>query len=303
MKKDNLKILILIGIPGSGKSTWAKDYVKYNDNWIRVNRDDFREMLKTAQVCENKIEDMITELVNQTIENALMKRLNVIVDNTNLKVKYINDIIEKFKYSADIDYRVFDVSIDKAIERDNNREKKVGSLVINKMNKEYKILMDSFSFQPVNKIAHRPFIKPNFNSNLQDVVIFDIDGTIANMGKRGPFDWDQVYKDDVNPIVVEQIGFHKSKGRKVIIVTGRDATCRDMTEQWLELHGIEYDEIFTRPLNDYRKDTIIKKEIYQNEIVGKYNLLCVYDDRLQVLDMWYEQDIFTFNVNQGNFKF
>lgn len=303
MKKDNLKILILIGIPGSGKSTWAKDYVKYNDNWIRVNRDDFREMLKTAQVCENKIEDMITELVNQTIENALMKRLNVIVDNTNLKVKYINDIIEKFKYSADIDYRVFDVSIDKAIERDNNREKKVGSLVINKMNKEYKILMDSFSFQPVNKIAHRPFIKPNFNSNLQDVVIFDIDGTIANMGRRGPFDWDQVYKDDVNPIVVEQIGFHKSKGRKVIIVTGRDAACRDMTEEWLEIHGIEYDEIFTRPLNDYRKDTIIKKEIYQNEIVGKYNLLCVYDDRLQVLDMWYEQDIFTFNVNQGNFKF
>ena len=303
MKKDNLKILILIGIPGSGKSTWAKDYVKYNDNWIRVNRDDFREMLKTAQVCENKIEDMITELVNQTIENALMKRLNVIVDNTNLKVKYINDIIEKFKYSADIDYRVFDVSIDKAIERDNNREKKVGSLVINKMNKEYKILMDSFSFQPVNKIAHRPFIKPNFNSNLQDVVIFDIDGTIANMGRRGPFDWDQVYKDDVNPIVVEQIGFHKSKGRKVIIVTGRDAACRDMTEEWLEIHGIEYDEIFTRPLNDYRKDTFIKKEIYQNEIVGKYNLLCVYDDRLQVLDMWYEQDIFTFNVNQGNFKF
>ena len=303
MKKDNLKILILIGIPGSGKSTWAKDYVKYNDNWIRVNRDDFREMLKTAQVCENKIEYMITELVNQTIENALMKRLNVIVDNTNLKVKYINDIIEKFKYSADIDYRVFDVSIDKAIERDNNREKKVGSLVINKMNKEYKILMDSFSFQPVNKIAHRPFIKPNFNSNLQDVVIFDIDGTIANMGRRGPFDWDQVYKDDVNPIVVEQIGFHKSKGRKVIIVTGRDAACRDMTEEWLEIHGIEYDEIFTRPLNDYRKDTIIKKEIYQNEIVGKYNLLCVYDDRLQVLDMWYEQDIFTFNVNQGNFKF
>jgi len=303
MKKDNLKILILIGIPGSGKSTWAKEFVKYNDNWIRVNRDDFREMLKTAQVCENKIEDMITELVNQTIENALMKRLNVIVDNTNLKVKYINDITEKFKYSADIDYRVFDVSIDKAIERDNNREKKVGSLVINKMNKEYKILMDSFGFQPVNKIAHRPVIKPNFNSNLQDAVIFDIDGTIANMGRRGPFDWDQVYKDDVNPIVVEQIGFHKSKGRKVIIVTGRDATCKDITEEWLEIHGIEYDEIFTRPLNDYRKDTIIKKEIYQNEIVGKYNLLCVYDDRLQVLDMWYEQDIFTFNVNQGNFKF
>ena len=64
MKKENLKLLILIGIPGSGKSTWAKDYVKYNDNWVRVNRDDFRDMLKTSQVCENKIEDMITKLVH-----------------------------------------------------------------------------------------------------------------------------------------------------------------------------------------------------------------------------------------------
>lgn len=165
--KTNLKILILIGIPGSGKSTWAKDYVKYHDDYIRVNRDDFREMLKSAQVCENKIEDMITGLVNQTIENALMKRLNVIVDNTNLKVKYINDIIEKFKYSADIDYRVFDVSLDKAIERDSNRDKKVGGTVINKMNKEYKVLMDSFDFQPVKKIAHRPAVKPISHLNYQ----------------------------------------------------------------------------------------------------------------------------------------
>lgn len=166
-------------------------------------------MLKSAQVCENKIEDMITGLVNQTIENALMKRLNVIVDNTNLKVKYINDIIEKFKYSADIDYRVFDVSLDKAIERDSNRDKKVGGAVINK--------------------------------------------------------------------------------------TGRDEVCREVTADWLELYGIEFDELYMRPKDDYRKDTLIKKEIYQNEVVGKYNLLCVYDDRLQVLDMWYDQGIFTFN--------
>ena len=301
--KANLKILILIGIPGSGKSTWAKDYVKYHDDYIRVNRDDFREMLKSAQVCENKIEDMITGLVNQTIENALMKRLNVIVDNTNLKVKYINDIIEKFKYSADIDYRVFDVSLDKAIERDSNRDKKVGAPVINKMNKEYKILMDSFDFQPVKKIAHRPAVKPDFTSKLPEAVIFDIDGTLALMGRRGPFDWMQVYKDDVNEIVVEQLQFHKSKGRKILVVTGRDEVCREVTADWLELHGIEFDEMYMRPKDDYRKDTIIKKEIYQNEVVGKYNLLCVYDDRLQVLDMWYDQGVFTFNVNQGNHNF
>jgi predicted kinase len=303
MKKENLKLLILIGIPGSGKSTWSKDYVKYNDNWVRVNRDDFRDMLKTSQVCENKIEDMITKLVNETISSALMRKLNVIVDNTHVKVKYINSIVEEFKYSCDIDYRVFDVSIDKAIERDSNREKKVGSDVIKRMYGDYKILMDSFSFQPVTKIKHRPVVSPNFSSNLQDAVIFDIDGTLANMGNRGPFDWDKVYKDDVNHIVAEQINFHKSKGREILIVTGRDAVCKEQTVDWLELYGIEFDEIFTRPENDFRKDTVIKKEIYENQIKGNYNILCVYDDRLQVLDMWYDQKVFTFNVNQGNHEF
>lgn len=301
MKK--LKILILIGIPGSGKSTWAKEFVRSNESWTRVCRDDFREMLKNSGVVENKVENIINELVDATIEQSLLKKMNVIIDNTNLKVKYINDIIEKFKYSADIDYRVFDISLDKAIERNNNRTKNVGKPMLVKMNAEYKILMDSFNFQPVKKIERRPVVQPDFNSKLQDAVIFDIDGTLAHMGRRGPFDWMQVYKDDVNEIVAEQLEFHKSKGRKVFVVTGRDEVCREVTSDWLELHGIEFDEMFMRPKDDYRKDTLIKREIYENEIVGKYNLLCVYDDRLQVLDMWYDEGIFTFNVNQGNHAF
>lgn len=97
-----LKIKILIGIPASGKTTWSKDFVRSNDNWTRVSRDDFREMLKNSGVVENKVENIINELVNSTIEQSLLKKMNVIVDNTNLKEKYIQDIIEKFKYSADL---------------------------------------------------------------------------------------------------------------------------------------------------------------------------------------------------------
>ncbi len=301
MKK--LEILILIGIPGSGKSTWAKDFVRNNSDWIRVNRDDFRDMLKTSQTCENKIEDMITGLVSDVISSSLSRKLNVIVDNTNLKIKYINAIIEEFKYSANINYRVFDISKDKAIERDRNRDKKVGALVINKMYKDYKILADSFDFQPVNKIERRPNIIPDFESKLKDVVIFDIDGTLALMGKRGPFDWMKVYKDDINEIVSEQVEFHRSKGREIFVVTGRDEVCRKVTEEWLELYGIEYDKLFMRPKNDYRKDTLIKKEIYENEIVGKYNLLTVYDDRLSVCKTWHNLGVFVFTVNQGLFEF
>lgn len=303
MKKDNLKILILIGIPASGKSTWAKEYVRKHANYVRVNRDDFRSMLKDAAMCENKIEDMITSLTFKVIESALMKRLNVIVDNTNLKRKYIDEIVERFKYQADIDYQVFDVSLNKAIERDNAREAKVGEGVIRKMYENYKILMDSFSFQPVKKIENRPALVPEFDSTLPSAVMFDIDGTLALMKNRGPFSWDKVFNDDLNQIVAEHVAFHKAAGRKIILVSGRDEVCRKETKDWLEFYNIEYDELYMRSKDDQRKDTIVKRELYQNHIEGRYNVLCVYDDRLQVLEMWNDLGIFAFNVNQGNIEF
>lgn len=303
MKKQNLKILILIGIPASGKTTWAKEYVRKHPDYVRVNRDDLRVMLKDSQVCENKIEDMITSLCHQVIDNALGKKLNVIVDNTNLRVRYINEIIEKFKYQADIEYQVFDISLSKAIERDNTREVKVGEGVIRKMYDAYKILLETLDFQPVKKIENRPMVNINRNPELEDAVIFDIDGTLAHMNGRGPFDWHKVHKDDINIIVAEQIEFHRSLGRKIILLSGRDSVCREDTEAWLKMYGIYFDVLYMRPKDDYRKDTHIKKELYDTHIKDAYNVLCVYDDRLQVLDMWYKEGIFTFNVNQGQINF
>lgn len=301
--EKNKKIIIYIGIPASGKSTVAKAFIRDNPNYVRVSRDDFRLMLKNAQMCEPKVEDLITELVKISIHKSLMRNLNVIIDATNLKEKYIRSFIDEFKYSADIDYRVFDISLEKALERDRNREMKVGDEVIKKMYKDYKNLMDSFDFQPVTKLKDRPFVKPDFTNPLPECVIFDIDGTLALMGRRSAFDWMKVFKDDKNDIVAEQIEFHRSKGRKIILVSGRDGVCRKLTEDWFDLYDMKYDEFFMRPENDFRKDTVIKKEIYENHIKGKYNLVAVYDDRLQVLDMWYKEGIFTFNVNQGNHEF
>ena len=302
MKETNLEILILIGIPASGKSTWAKDYVRRNSNWVRVSRDDFRMMLKTSQLCENKVENLITSLVKKTINSCLGKRLNVIIDNTNVKKKYIEEIIEDFRYQADINYRVFDISLEKAIERDSKREAKVGSEVIERMHNSYLTLMDSFDFQPVKKTI-RPLPVYQSNPVLQNAVIFDIDGTLAHMTSRGPFDLDKVDRDSINPFVAEQVKFHRNEGRKILIVTGRESYSKELTLEWLNFYGIEFDEIFMRPDGDHRRDTIIKKEIYKDKIEGKYNILGVYDDRLQVLEMWTKEGLFTFNVNQGGADF
>ena len=301
--EKNKKIIIYIGIPASGKSTVAKAFIRDNPDYIRVARDDFRLMLKNAQTCEPKVEDLITDLVKATIHKSLLRNLNVIVDATNLKEKYIRQFIEEFKYSADIDYRIFDISLEKALERDRNREMRVGDEVVKKLYKDYKNLLDTFDFQPVKRIKDRPHVKPDFTSSLPPCVIFDIDGTLALMGNRSAYDWMKVFKDNKNDIVAEQIDFHRSKGRTIILVSGIDGVCKKLTEDWFDLYEMKYDEFFMRPENDFRKDTIIKKEIYENHIKGKYNVIAVYDDRLQVLDMWYKEGIFTFNVNQGNHEF
>ena len=286
MKKDGLKVKFLIGIPASGKTTWAKAYVKNNSNWTRINRDDFRFMTKDAPVCEPKIEDMITELVGDAVLTALRYKQNVIIDSTNLKSRYIMQIVKLVEEVADVEYQIFDISIDKAIERDNVREKKVGESVIKKMYKDYKNLLDTFNFTNISK---KPKIYPsdaNWNKNLKNAAIFDIDGTLAHMnGKRGPFDWNKVDVDIADPFVSRMVKLHKAYGDTIIILSGRDEVSKELTKEWLEFYGIEHDFIFMRKANDYRKDSVVKEEIYEEHVIGKYNIVAIYDDRQQVVDM------------------
>lgn len=295
-----LEVIINIGVPASGKSTWTKEFLAKNPGWVKVSRDDFRYMLKGVGWCDPKTEKMITFLENQAIVTALANKCNVIIDDTNLKISTINAFIKLVTEYASVSYRVFDVPYKTLVERDAARERKVGEDVIKKMWEQWMILKDSFDFQPVPRDKQRHFLVPNFNSPLPDCVIFDVDGTLALMGNRSPFDWNKVDRDSLNRIVAEHIKFHKSLGRKIIIVSGRDESCKKITEEWFEFYGIEYDLFFMRPKDNCEKDTVIKKRIYENDIKPKYNVLCWYDDRKQVVDQLYELGIFVFNVNQGS---
>ncbi|MFN0204379.1 MAG: AAA family ATPase [Bacteroidia bacterium] len=301
----NPKVIILIGLPASGKSTWAKEYLQKNENTVRVNRDDFRFMLKNQAVVEPHLEIMITELQQTVIIKALMRRQNVIIDNTHLKAKTIRAMVELVQFHADVEFLLFDVPAEKCIERDKLREKKVGERIILKMNDDFLHLKETFVFQ---NVPRRPVYEDVFtpyphNPELPDAVAFDLDGTLAIMGKRDAYSWDRVDIDDPNEIVIEQVDFHRNKGRKIILISGRSDEAREKTEYWLQYYGIAYDALYMRPPKDFRRDSVIKQEIFTQHIKDQYNLLCVYDDRLQVVKKWYELGIFVFNVNQGNKEF
>lgn len=297
----DLKVKILVGIPASGKSTWSKDYVGKNPDWVRVNRDDFRHMLKDMPMCEMKVENLITKVSYDVIISSLMSKFNVIVDNTNLKEKYLTPLIELIKPYADIEYQIFDISVEKAIERDSTREKKVGPDIIKKMYNDYRILLDTFDF---SHIKRREKIYPTFQftPGLPYCAIFDIDGTLAHMnGKRGPFDWDKVDRDDIDTHVARMNGLHADVCDKIIIVSGRDDTSLELTKEWLDFYKIHYDIILMRKAGDFRKDSVVKREIYEQHIIGKYNIAAIYDDRKQVVDELRSMGLKVFQVEPGLF--
>jgi predicted kinase len=304
MKSKNPKCIILCGPPGAGKTHWALNFLQRNkyESYIRLSRDDFRRMFKNVPQCEPNIEGLISDVLQAAAIKALVKRQNVIVDNTHLKASHINEFVSAIEEYADVEYMVFDISLKKCIENDKNRENSIGEDLVREMYKDYEVLRDSFVFQNKTKI-NKVFTPKPFIEGLPTAVIFDIDGTLAEKGDRHPFEWNKVDRDAYIDVVGEQARFHRSEGREIIVFSGRDSVCRGLTKEWLDFYNFEYDQLWMRAEEDYRKDTVIKEELYQEHINGKYNVLCVYDDRLSVVDMWYQLGLYVFNCNQGQRQF
>ena len=133
-------------------------------------------------------------------------------------------------------------------------------------------------------------------------VIVDVDGTLAIMNGRGPFEWAKVYQDKVNEPVADLVRRLKTSGLSVIIVTGRDGVALEDTKKWLNDNSIPFDAIFSRPVRNFEKDSIIKRRIYNTNIRDSWDIQFVLDDRNQVVKMWREElGIPVFQVADGDF--
>ncbi len=131
-------------------------------------------------------------------------------------------------------------------------------------------------------------------------IICDIDGTLSHMTHRGPFDWMKVGTDSLDDVVYRILDRFNDK-YKIILVSGRDSICREITETWLRDKNIHYDKLYMRPLGDMRRDVEVKREIYDNYIKDNYEIFFVLDDRNQVVDMWREIGLKCLQVAPGDF--
>lgn len=311
MDNEKQHIIFLRGIPASSKTTWVKAFLKQHRDYVVISRDGIREML-----CDHsnspQTESIVTKFYNKIFREALENKFNIILDNTHVRPSYISDalkLIESINPQANVELKQFDYDLETCIERDSKRDRVVGREVIEKMHgimqqnpkRNIERLINEWKARVRSVPENLPEVE--WDPNLTGCIICDLDGTLAHMDdRRGPFEWHKVGLDRLDKSVANVLHlYHKFSGVRVILVSARDSVCKPETIKWLNEHNIQYDDLFMRPEKDSRKDSIVKQEIYENNIKGKYNVLFVLDDRGQVVKLWRSLGLKCFQVQEGNF--
>jgi predicted kinase len=281
------KVIVLRGLPASGKSTWAKDFVDRNPNWMRINKDDMRAMLHNSKWSKNN-ERQVLLLRDSIIEMALTSGYSVVVDDTNFASHHITAIQSIADFAeADFEVKDFDVPLAECLERNSQRMPRVPDHVIYDMYDRY-------------VLPTKP--KVENDEKLPAAIVCDLDGTLAIHGARGPFELGKVYSDDVNLAVLDCVKTMQQAGYKIIFASGREDSCRAETARWLKDRcDIRAFSLYMRKTGDNRKDSIVKEEIYKNDILPEYYVAFVLDDRQQVVDALREIGLTVFQVAPGKF--
>ena len=166
----------------------------------------------------------------------------------------------------------------------------------------------------------------------KNVVIFDLDGTLANIDYRrklatkpnGKLDWDIFFRpgniqlDKPNPPVIKCAQMFKQQGYKIIIFSGRNDRSYHNTKKWLDKHDIPYDLLVLRPdkfkdeswpIADgnpatpamrFMPDDKLKK-VMLDTFINIDDVFCVFDDRKKVVDMWRDLGLTCFEVEDAHF--
>lgn len=303
MKK---KFICTKGLSFSGKSTWAREEAARLGNCVIITKDDIRaemgaDLLRGKRVKEGKV----IERRNELIMKALEKGQNIISADTNFAVKVDHIANMKAlvypKYRNEYDFEVKDftnVPFDEILERVKKTDRPEGADYWMKVVKDQK---NQFI------VPQKLYMNPDYyHQDKPKCVIFDLDGTLALMNGRSPFDDARCHEDLPNLPMVDVAKMYCDRDDvEVICLSGRDeGRARVATENWLAAHGVVFDHLFMRSAGDMRKDSIIKREIYEAVIKDNYLVYAVFDDRPQVCEeLWVAEGLPLFQFGNPYHKF
>ena len=143
----------------------------------------------------------------------------------------------------------------------------------------------------------------------EEIVIFDIDGTLADISgrvhhvRKRPKDWDSFFRgmaqDKAITSMVRLCDILYSAGLRVVLCSGRNESHRQQTVGWLARQGVPYHELRLRRDGDFRSDTVAKREMLRG--IDKRRVLFVVEDRSRVVEMWRSEGLVCLQCAPGDF--
>lgn len=151
------QILILRGIPASGKTTYALKWVNEDpNNRVRLNQDDIRTMFGKYWLDDpkalNKREIIVRSTLNTLLSESMFQQFDIVVDNMNLNptvINYLQGAVNFFnmkfpdKIGYEIKYKDFFIPLEECIKRDAKRPRSLGKKVITSIYNKYKTIIEN----------------------------------------------------------------------------------------------------------------------------------------------------------------
>ena len=289
------KLIIMRGLPGSGKSTWAKAWVNEDPiNRVRLNWDDMRNMMGPYWIPERENTGVLKELREKFLKHMMERNWDIVCDNMNLnpkEIEFYENIVKEFNedgHPYTIEFKDFFIPVEECIRRDAMRANPIGEKTIKSLFHKYMPLIVGSE--------HRKKIEsqPTYCADKPDCIIVDMDGTLAfNLSGRSFFDDIDMIKYDTPLLAtVSILRAMKMTGTcNIFIITGRSEKSREATETWLAENNIPFDKVFMREEEDFSHSNDFKQKVYENNIKNNYNVLFVLDDDTKCMKMYQEQGL------------
>ena len=305
------KIVVTRGLPGAGKSRWAREMCALFKGCVQSERDELRYLLTGAYYTgDQELEERVTRLQEGLVRRFLKEDLTVIISDTHLPDRSVKKWL-KLGHELGVsvvveDFR--DVPLGTCIFNNAGRGTDGGKyvdpdVIVDKYDRFIKgrDLRKEVTYTPSTKVKIEPYVQPTVVYHRAYLV--DVDGTLAHKHPdRDIYDGSKAHLDTLNKDVARLVDTLSYEGAKIIVMTGRSEDHRQVTADWLSAQDVCFDELYCRPSGDTRPDYIVKHELFQKHVAPKqYSILGVLDDRNSVVAMWRELGLTCFQVAEGNF--
>lgn len=136
---------------------------------------------------------------------------------------------------------------------------------------------------------------------MTQIILVDVDGTLALRGNRSPYDFTRVEDDAPNLPVIAVVRALHDRGFRIVALSGREESCMMQTAAWILQHLGFAPDLYMRARGDHRPDHTVKKELLEGIVKDGDEVFLALDDRDQCVNLWRSLGIVTFQVAEGNF--